>query len=150
MGAVVKETQRPEGKRHEENTCCPAVVTAGGVGCGEKQLDTETLVGTYEGNIYDDTERWILHENGEFEWSSSDKRCERSLEDVLGVPPHGRWIIAKHRELHLKWYGTPTTSGEEICVFTVNPDNSITHVADITDGDRQDYKEDLDTFQQTK
>ena len=128
------------------------LLLVGAVGCGKKQLETDTLVGTYEGQIYDDTERWIFHENRQFEWSSSDKRFERSLEDVLGDPPHGRWMIARRRrEVHLKWYGTPTTSGEEVRVFSFNPDNSITHVADITDGVRYDLaKEDLVTFQQTK
>ena len=115
-----------------------------------KELKKEDLVGTYEGKIEDDTERWIFHGSGEFEWSSSDKRYERSLEDVLGDPPHGRWTVAQNREVHLKWYGTPKTSGEEIMVFSINTDGSITHVADISDGDRQDYKEDLDTFKKIK
>ena len=119
-------------------------------GCGESQLETETLVGTYQAKVYDDTERYILHENGEFEWSSSDKRYERSLEDVIGVAPHGRWIIAQHREVHLKWHGTPNTI-EGVDVFSVNPGNSITRIAEIIDGDRQDFDpEDVDTFQQIK
>jgi hypothetical protein len=119
-------------------------------GCGESQLETETLVGTYEAKIYDDTERFILHENGEFEWSSSDKRYERSLDDVIGVAPHGRWSIAQHREVHLKWHGAPNTI-EGVDVFSVNPGTSITRIAEILEGDRQDFgPEDVDTFQQIK
>ena len=96
----------------------------------------EKVVGTYEyiddnGNAH----KYVLQESGvaEFYWSDRKSHIKR------------KWKISKDRELHID------DKLGAIPILTINPDGSITLIADIVDGKRTDFPKDNQiTFKKIK
>ena len=105
------------------------------VGCATLTPE-EKAVGEYEyiddnGNAH----KYVLQESGvaEFYWSDRKSHIKR------------KWKISKDRELHID------DKLGAIPILTINPDGSITLIADIVDGKRTDYpKEDQTTVKKIK
>ena len=102
-----------------------------------KELSAEEkVVGTYEyiddnGNAH----KYVLQESGvaEFYWSDRKSHIKR------------KWKISKDRELHID------DKLGAIPILTINPDGSITLIADIVDGKRTDFPKDNQiTFKKIK
>jgi hypothetical protein len=109
------------------------------VGCGKQEQATtenpvkeltlgEKVVGTYEFKVNGETYRDVFLENGVVE----------TYENGLFKPTdwlkkyEGKWSISKEGELHyIHWDG-------DIWVYIINKDGSITDIAKIRDGKRED------------
>ena len=96
------------------------------VGCATLTPE-EKVVGEYEyiddnGNAH----KYVLQESGvaEFYWSDRKSHIKR------------KWKISKDRELHID------DKLGAIPILTINPDGSITLIADIVDGKRTDFPKD--------
>jgi hypothetical protein len=104
------------------------------MGCGKQEkADTakpvkeltleEKVVGTYEDeDRYGDTYRTVLLENGVSEYYENGKKVEE-----------GKWSISKEGEMHI------IDDVGDILVLSINKDESITYIAEIKGGKREDY-----------
>ena len=86
-----------------------------------KELTKEDVVGTYEVKLYGNTYKQVFLENGVYEWHQDGKKVETEY----------TWSIVDG-EIHLKY-------GEGIKhVWGINPDKSITMIAEIFDSKREE------------
>jgi hypothetical protein len=94
----------------------------------------EKVVGEYESKLYGNTYKQVFLENGVYEWHQNGKKVETEY----------TWSIVDG-EIHLK-YGVVA-----ITVFRINPDKSITMIADIFSRKREEKpKEDQQTYKKIK
>jgi len=100
-----------------------------------KELTKEDIVGEYEITIDGNTGRLIFLENGVYEVYDNGKKKEGE----------GRWKLTKEWEIHV------TAPDEETGIFRINKDGSITPIAAIKDGKREEApKEEQITFKKIK
>ncbi len=91
-------------------------------------LEEKKFAGTYERKIRSNTYRWVFLDNGIAEHYRNGNKYSSDRE----------WSIVDN-ELHVKY------PNSEVGVFKINPDNSITHVANISNGKRIDYTKERET-----
>jgi len=100
----------------------------------ELTVEEKKVVGEYEEKYDGDTLKWVFLENGHIELYSDG---EKDLESI--------WIIV-NKEIHIRAF-----HGSGILVFRINKDRSITEIAFIDYGKREDFpKEDQHTIQKIK
>ena len=100
----------------------------------------EKVVGEYEAKLYGNTYKQVFLENGVYEWYQNGKK----------IIEH-KWSIVDG-EIHIEY---DAVALQKITVFRINPDKSITMIADILqmqDSRKREEKpkEDQDTYKKIK
>jgi hypothetical protein len=108
--------------------CKPNATGIGEVAGDHRELTAEEkkVVGTYEGKEGANTYRYVFLDNGKMECPHCGKKEEEEL----------KWSIVLNK-IHIVW------ANNNVIVWKLNPDNSITLIADIIDGKREDYSKEV-------
>ena len=88
----------------------------------ELALEEKKLVGTYERKSGAITGKWVFLDNG----------VQERYNNGIKEPQNYKWSIVD-KELHIEYYT------DIVSVYGINPDNSITYIANIIGGKRTDY-----------
>jgi len=137
-GEVENGAYKHRPKQTDTNESTPTTNTNEVDGTTEKPVKElileEKVVGEYESKLYGNTYKQVFLENGVYEWHQNGKKVETEY----------TWSIVDG-EIHLKY-------GEGIIIiFRINPDKSITMIAEILDSKREEKpKEDQQTYKKIK
>ena len=127
-----------EGKREDrpkiEQLTFRKINADGKTSVKELTVEEKKVVGEYERKDDGDTFKWVFLENGHIKLYSDGEKADESI-----------WIIV-NKEIHIR-----AKHGSGILVFRINKDRSITEIAFIDDGKREELpKEDQMTLKRIK
>ena len=110
----------------------------GAIGFLVERFQEKDVVGTYEGKDGNFTNKWVVLANGVFEGHSDGEKIFEA-----------KWKLV-YGDLHVTGRGFQFTK-DGVVVFRINKGKSITTIADIENGSRQNYpKEEQFTYKKIK